>query len=72
MAIFNKRLLVSIILDKKELEKGIEGSCVIECIPTVKTLSKEEKEDLIKYLNLACDLLRTSYVRYINNKKSIK
>ena len=67
MAIFSKRLLVSIILDKKKLEKGIEGSCVIECIPTVKTLSKEEKEDLTKCLNLACDLLRTSYVRYIKS-----
>ena len=69
---FNKRLLASIVLDKKKLEKGFKESCVIECIPTIKTLSKEEKEDLIKYLNLACDLLRTSYVRYINNKKLIK
>ena len=69
---FNKRLLVSIVLDKKKLEKGFKESCVIECIPTVKTLSKEEKEDLVKYLKLACDLLRTSYVRYINNKKLIK
>lgn len=66
---FNKRLLASITLDKKKLEKGIEGSCIIECIPTIKTLNKEEKEDLREYLNLACDLLRTSYIRYMNKKK---
>ena len=66
---FNKRLLASIVLDKKKLEKGVKESCVIECIPTVKTLNKEEKEDLIRYLNLACDLLRTSYIRYMNKKK---
>ena len=65
---FNKRLLASIVLDKKKLEKGFKESCVIECIPTVKTLSKEEKEDLTKCLNLACDLLRISYIRYISKK----
>ena len=69
---FNKILLASITLDKKKLKKGIDKYCIVECIPTIKTLSKEEKEDLIKYLNLACDLLRTSYVRYINNKKLIE
>ena len=65
---FNKRLLVSIVLDKKKLEKGFKESCAIECIPTVKTLSKEEKEDLTKCLNLACDLLRISYIRYTSKK----
>jgi len=65
---FNKRLLASIVLDKKKLEKGVKESCVIECIPSVKTLSKEEKEDLTKCLNLACDLLRISYIRYTSKK----
>lgn len=69
---FNKRLLVSIVLDKKKLEKGIKDSCVIECIPSIKTLNKEEKESLTKCLNLACDLLRTSYIRYVTNNKSNK
>ena len=66
----NKRLLASIVLDKKKLKKEIKGSCNIECIPTVKALNEKEREDLKKYLNLACDLLRTSYVRYINNKNN--
>jgi len=65
---FNKRLLVSIILDKKKLKKGVEGSCIIECIPSIKTLNKEEKEKLTEYLNLACDLLRTSYIRYVKQR----
>ena len=39
---FNKRLLVSIILDKKKLKEDIKGSCNIECIPTIKLLNKEE------------------------------
>jgi len=69
---FNKRLLVSIVLDKNKLKKGIKDSCIIECIPSIKTLNKEEKENLKKYLNLACDLLRTSYIRYITNNKSNK
>lgn len=61
---FNKRLLTSIVLDKKKLEKEVEGSCIIECIPTIKTLNKSEKEELKKHLNLACELLRISYIRY--------
>jgi len=65
----NKRLLASIVLDKKKLKKEVKGSCIIECIPTIKTLNKEEKENLREYLNLACDLLRTSYIRYMNKKK---
>ena len=60
----NKRLLASIVLDKKKLKKEVEGSCIIECIPTIKTLNKSEKEELKKYLNLACELLRISYIRY--------
>ena len=72
MAIFNKRLLVSIILDTKKLEKEIEGSCVIECIPTTKTLSKEEKEDLIKYLNFPLCLPNRSRSGEIGRRAGLK
>ena len=41
---FNKRLLVSITLDKKKLRKSVKDSCNIECIPTVKLLTKIECE----------------------------
>ena len=59
----NKRLLVSIILDKKKLKEDIKGSCNIECIPTIKLLNKEEYNELREYLNKVCDLLRKSYIR---------
>ena len=60
---FNKRLLVSIILDKKKLKEDIKGSCNIECIPTIKLLNKEEYNELREYLNKVCDLLRKSYIK---------
>ena len=63
----NKRLLASIVLDKKKLNKGIKDSCKIECIPTINLLTKTEKEELVDHLNKACDLLRMSYIR--GNKK---
>ena len=62
---FNKRLLASIVLDKKRLNKGIKNSCKIECIPTINLLTDTEREELINHLNKACDLLRISYVRSI-------
>ena len=63
----NKRLLASIVLDKKKLNKDIKNSCKIECIPTINLLTKTEKEELVNHLNKACDLLRMSYIR--GNKK---
>ena len=60
---FNKRLLASIVLDKKKLKVSVKGSCNIECIPTIKLLTKTEMEELKRCLNRACDLLRTSYLR---------
>ena len=61
---FNKRLLVSITLDKNKLKKNVKDSCYIECIPTVKLLTKTEYEELRKCLNRACELVRESYVRF--------
>ena len=66
---FNKRLLVSITLDKKKLKKSVKDSCNIECIPTVKLLTKTEYEELRKCLNRACELLRESYIRSWRNYK---
>ena len=60
---FNKRLLASIVLDKKKLKVSVKGSCNIECIPTIKLLTKTEMEELTRCFNRACDLLRTSYLR---------
>ena len=60
---FNKRLLVSITLDKKKLKENIKDSCYIECIPTAKLLTKTEYEELRNCLNRACELLRESYIR---------
>ena len=60
---FNKRLLVSITLDKKKLRKSVKDSCNIECIPTIKLLTKTEREELRECLNRACELVRESYVR---------
>ena len=60
---FNKRLLVSIILDKNKLKKNVKDSCNIECIPTIKLLTKTEREELRSCLNRACELLRESYIR---------
>ena len=64
----NKRLLVSIMLDKKRLSKRAEGSCIIECIPSIATLNGEEMQKLKESLGLACDLLRLSYIRCVNDK----
>lgn len=66
---FNKRLLVSITLDKKKLKENIKDSCYIECIPTAKLLTKTEYEELRKCLNRACELLRESYIRSWRNYK---
>lgn len=60
---FNKRLLASIVLDKKKLKVSVKDSCNIECIPTINLLTKTEREELKRCLNRACDLLRTSYLR---------
>lgn len=60
---FNKRLLVSITLDKKKLRKSVKDSCNIECIPTIKLLTKTEREELRECLNKACELVRESYIR---------
>ena len=65
---FDKRLLASIILDRRRLARSIENSCTIECIPSINTLDNEEKEALYRYLNSACDLLRISYIRYMGSK----
>ena len=43
---FNKRLLVSIILDKNKLKTDAKGSCKIECIPTINLLTKTEYKEL--------------------------
>ena len=61
---FNKRLLASITLDKKKLKDNIKGSCIIECIPTVKTLLTDtEYKELKECLNRATEILRESYIR---------
>ena len=60
---FNKRLLVSITLNKKKLKRSVKDSCNIECIPTVKLLTKTEREELRECLNKACELVRESYSR---------
>ena len=65
---FNKRLLASIVLDKKKLKVSVKDSCNIECIPTIKLLTKTEMEELKRCLNRACDLLRTSYLRSIKGE----
>lgn len=61
---FTKRLLVSITLDKKKLRKSVKDSCNIECIPTIKLLTKTEREELRECLNRACELARESYIRF--------
>lgn len=62
---FNNKLLASITLNKKKLKKSKEESCLIECIPTVKLLTKTEYDELIECLNRATDILRSSYIRSI-------
>lgn len=62
---FKKRLLASITLDKSKLKRSEKGSCNIECIPTVRMLTKTEYEELKRCLNRACELLRESYIRTI-------
>ena len=64
-SMLNKRLLASIVLDKKKLNKDIKDSCKIECIPTINLLTDTEREELINHLSKACDLLRISYVRSV-------
>lgn len=61
---WNKRLLVSITLNKKKLKRSVKDSCNIECIPTIKLLTKTEREELRECLNRACELVRESYIRY--------
>lgn len=63
---FNKRLLLTITLDKKKLKKQVEGSCEIQCIPVVKLLTDEEYSELRKCINRTCELLREAYVRSMN------
>lgn len=60
---WNKRLLASITLDKKKLKDDINGSCSIECIPTINLLTKTEYKELRDCLNRATEILRESYIR---------
>lgn len=60
---FNNRLLATITLNKKKLKKSEEGSCLIECIPTINLLTKTECDELIECLNKATEILRSSYIR---------
>ena len=60
---FNKRLLASIVLDKKKLKVSVKDSCNIECIPSIKLLTKTESEELRCRLSRACELLRTFYIK---------
>ena len=60
---FNKRLLASIILNKKKLKVDVKESCNIECIPTVNLLTKTEYKELRDCLNRATEILRESYIR---------
>ena len=60
---FNKRLLASIILNKKKLKVDVKESCNIECIPTVNLLTKTEYKELRECLNRATEILRESYIR---------
>jgi hypothetical protein len=60
---FNKGLLASITLDKKRLKNNVEGSCIVECMPTVSLLSETEMNRLKYLLNEATDILRKSYIR---------
>ena len=60
---FSKILLASITLDKKKLKKGIDKYCIVECIPTIKLLDKEEQQELEKHLEIVCSLLRKSYIK---------
>ena len=59
---FHKRLLVSITLNKNKLKVAEKGSCDISCIPTINLLTHTEHDELIKCLNRASELLRTSYI----------
>ena len=61
---WNKRLLVSITLDKNKLKTDTKGSCKIECIPTINLLTKTEYKELRDCLNRATEILRESYIRY--------
>ena len=58
----NKVLLASIVLDKKKLKIQEKGSCISECIPTIKLLSEEEQDEVKQCLDRVCELLRKSYI----------
>ena len=60
---FNKRLLVSITLNKNKLKTDAKGSCKIECIPTINLLTDTEYKELKECLNRATEILRESYIR---------
>lgn len=64
---FNKRLLLNITLDKNKLKTGKKDSCTIECIPTINLLTETERRELELSLRKVCDLLRLSYIRYMDN-----
>lgn len=63
---FDKRLLLTITLDKKKLKRRVEGSCKIQCIPVIKLLTDEEHSELHKCINRACELIREAYIRSIS------
>ena len=69
---FNKRLLASIVLDKKKLKVSVKDSCNIECIPTIKLLTKTEREELKRCLNRACELLRPLILDQLKEEVNVK
>lgn len=67
---FNNRLLATITLDKKKFKIKDKDSCIIQTIPTSKTLTDEENRELKNCLNRATELLRESYRRCENESVS--
>ena len=64
---WNKKVLVSITLDKKKLKENIEGSCTVKHLEVANQyLTKTEHEEVKKCLTRATEILRKSYVRSEN------
>lgn len=66
---FSKRLLASIVIDKKKLKKSVKGSCYIEIAPLMEFLSEEEYKKLRNHLNNACVILRRAFIKREETRK---
>ena len=66
---FSKRLLASIVIDKKKLKKSVIGSFYIVIDNLMEFFSEEDYKYLSNHLNYGCVILRRAFIKREETRK---